>query len=62
MDWWLGATESLLWATSCSHSLDDQLVKRFDKNASLSPSPPFVSLHGLNNFGRLRDSGSPPFI
>ena len=59
MGWWLGVTERLLWATSRSHSLGDQLVKRFDKD------PPvffffFFSLHGVNDFGRLRDSGSPP--
>ena len=34
----------------------DQLVKRLDED---TPSPLFLSLHGVNSFGRLRDSGSP---
>lgn len=63
MGGWLGATERLLWAASRSHSLGDQLVKRFDKDTTPPPHPRFFfffSLHGVNDFGRLRDSGSPP--
>lgn len=58
MDWWLGAMERLLGAISCSHSLGDQLVKRFNKDAL--PAPLFFGLHGVNDFGRLKDLGVPP--
>lgn len=56
MGWWLGAMERVLWAAGRSHSLGDQLVKRFDED---TPTSLFLSLHGVNSFGRLRDSGSP---
>lgn len=49
----------------CSHSLDDQLVKRFNKDVPHYPvffffffNIVFLSLYGVNNFGKLKDSGS----
>lgn len=68
MGWWLGAIDKSLWAVSCSHSLGDQLVREFSKDAFPCPLPlppppvpdPSLSPHGVNDFGGLKDSGSPP--
>lgn len=43
---------------SRSHSLGDQLVKRFNKDAL--PAPPLFGLRGVNDFDRLKDLGVPP--